>query len=103
MCGAVIAIQTFGDFLGFNPHCRILVTYGCFSDTGMFRVAPPFELKKLVAIFKHKVFRMLLAKEKSGRRQSPGSQNGTNHMTFGATTIAAIYKDRWQIEIFSRS
>ena len=24
----------------------------------------------------------------------------TNHMTFGATTISAIYKDRWQIEIF---
>jgi hypothetical protein len=24
----------------------------------------------------------------------------TNHMTFGATTIAARYKDRWQIEIF---
>ena len=24
--GAVIAIQTFGDFLGFNPHCHILVT-----------------------------------------------------------------------------
>jgi len=24
----------------------------------------------------------------------------TNHMGFGATTIAAIYKDRWQIEIF---
>ena len=26
----------------------------------------------------------------------------TNHMTFGATTVAAIYKDRWRIEIFSR-
>jgi hypothetical protein len=24
----------------------------------------------------------------------------TNHMRFGATTISAIYKDRWQIEIF---
>jgi hypothetical protein len=24
----------------------------------------------------------------------------TNHLTFGPTTIAAIYKDRWQIEIF---
>jgi len=24
----------------------------------------------------------------------------TNHMSFGATTIATIYKDRWQIEIF---
>ncbi len=30
----------------------------------MFRVSPPFELKKLEAIFRHKVFRMLLAKEK---------------------------------------
>ena len=28
--GAVIAVQTFGDFLGFNPHCHILLTDGCF-------------------------------------------------------------------------
>jgi hypothetical protein len=28
--GAVIAMQTFGDFLGFNPHCHILMTDGCF-------------------------------------------------------------------------
>ena len=27
----------------------------------------------------------------------------TNHMTFGSTTIAAIYKDRWQIEIFFKT
>jgi hypothetical protein len=63
--GAVIAVQTFGDFLGFNPHCHILVTDGCFyGDGGMFRVAPPLELKKLEAIFRHKVFRMLLKKGK---------------------------------------
>jgi len=27
----------------------------------------------------------------------------TNHLTFGATTVAAIYKDRWQIEIFFKT
>lgn len=27
----------------------------------------------------------------------------TNHLKFGATTIAAIYKDRWQIEIFFKT
>jgi IS4 transposase len=27
----------------------------------------------------------------------------TNHLTFGATTIAAIYRDRWQIELFFRA
>src|SRR5208282_2341569 len=27
----------------------------------------------------------------------------TNHLTFGATTISAIYRERWQIEIFFRT
>jgi hypothetical protein len=63
--GAIIAIQTFGDFLGFSPHCHVLVTDGCFyGGKGMFRVAPPLELKKLEAIFRHKVFRMLLNRGK---------------------------------------
>ena len=63
--GAVVAVQTFGDFLGLNPHCHILVTDGCFHGSrGMFRVAPPLELKKLEAIFRHKVLRMLLNKGK---------------------------------------
>ena len=45
--GAVIAIQTFGDFLGFNPHCHVLVTDGCFYGKGMFRVAPPLDLSEV--------------------------------------------------------
>lgn len=62
--GAVIAIQTSGDLLGYNPHPHILVTGGCFCGNGMFRIAPPFELKKLEAAFRHRVLRMLLAKGK---------------------------------------
>jgi hypothetical protein len=27
----------------------------------------------------------------------------TNHLTFGASTISAIYKDRWQIELFFKA
>ena len=69
--GAVIAIQIFGDVLGFNPHCHILVMDGCLYAKGMFRVAP--ELKKLLvpfrveAIFRNKVFRMLVARRKISR------------------------------------
>ncbi len=48
MPDAVIAIQTFGDFLVFNPHCHILVTDGCFYGNGMFKVAHSFEAKYLV-------------------------------------------------------
>ena len=27
----------------------------------------------------------------------------TNHLDFGATTIAAVYKERWQIELFFKA
>ena len=62
--GAVIVVQTFGDFLGFHPHLHILCSDGCFYGNGMFRVSPLFELKNLEEIFRHKVFKMLLSKEK---------------------------------------
>ena len=62
--GAVIAIHSFGDFLGWHPHLHVLCTDGCFYGNGMFRVAPIFELKRLEEIFRHKVFKMLLSKGK---------------------------------------
>jgi hypothetical protein len=62
--GAVIAIQSFGDFLGFNPHLQILCSDGCFYEEGMFRIAPRFETKPLEEVFKHRVFKMLLNKWK---------------------------------------
>ena len=62
--GAVIAIQSFGDFLGFNSHLHVLISDGCFYGQGMFRVAPRFETKQLEEIFRHNVFKMLLSKGK---------------------------------------
>jgi hypothetical protein len=60
--GAVIAIQSFGDFLGFNPHLHIPCTDGCFYRNAMFRVGPRFETKDIEEIFRHNVFKMLLSK-----------------------------------------
>ena len=51
-------------FLGFNPHCHLLCTDGCFDGKGLFRVAPRFNPEDLKAIFEHHVFRMLLGKGK---------------------------------------
>ena len=62
--GAVVAIQTFGDFLGFHPHLHILVSDGCFYENGMFSVSPAVDIKALEQIFRHKVLKMLLAKGK---------------------------------------
>ncbi len=84
--GAVIAVQTFGDFLGFNPHCHVLIADGCFYGNGMFRVAPPLELKKLEAIFRHKVLRMLIAKGKITREMIallPGWRHSGFHVFCG--------------------
>ena len=72
MPGAVIATQSFGDFLGFNPHLHVLCSDGCFYGDGMFRVAPRFETKPLEEIFlvrdgifdRHKIFKMLLSNGK---------------------------------------
>ncbi|MCP4574719.1 MAG: transposase [Deltaproteobacteria bacterium] len=52
-------VVEFGDFPGWHPHLRILVTDGCFYGDGMFRAAPLFELKHLEEIYMHKVFNML--------------------------------------------
>jgi hypothetical protein len=62
--GAVITIQTFGDLLGFNPHCHVLCTDVCFDEKVLFRVAPRFGPEGLKAIFEHKVLQMLLSKGK---------------------------------------
>jgi hypothetical protein len=98
--GAVIAIQTFGDLLGFNPHCHVFCTDGCFDEKALFWVAPRFGPEGLKPIFEHKVFRMLFSKGKitpdlitllrswrhsgfqvyGGPRIQPGEEEGMEHL-----------------------
>jgi hypothetical protein len=60
MPGAVVAIQTFGDFLSFHPHLHILISDGCFQGENEFTRAPAFDWEKLEELFKRKIFRLLL-------------------------------------------
>jgi predicted TIM-barrel enzyme len=44
--GASIAVQTYGDFLNFNPHLHAIVSDRFFKD-GDFHMAPGFMLEDL--------------------------------------------------------
>ncbi len=57
--GASIAVQTYGDFLNFNPHLHAIVSDGCFLSTDSFSVAPAFMVTDLSRVFQHEVLKML--------------------------------------------
>ncbi len=54
--GTSIAVQTYGDFLNFNPHLHAIVSDGCFLNGGDFHMAPGFVLEE---IFQYEVLKML--------------------------------------------
>ncbi len=57
--GASIAVQTYGDFLNFNPHLHAIVADGCFLSDGNFRMAPGFTAENLEESFQYEVLKML--------------------------------------------
>jgi hypothetical protein len=57
--GCVIAVQTFGEFLNFNPHLHIIATDGCFYGDGEFMTGISPKAEDLMAPFVMKVFNML--------------------------------------------
>ncbi len=61
---AVNAIQTFGDFLGYNPHCHMLLADGVFHASGAFTVAPAPDGKQIAELFGHRVLKMLRVRGK---------------------------------------
>ncbi|MBW1956830.1 MAG: transposase [Deltaproteobacteria bacterium] len=58
---------SFGDFLGFNPHLHVLISDGCFHESGMLTVAPGIDRKILKRLFRHRMLRMLLKNGKITR------------------------------------
>ena len=63
--GMVIAIQTFGTAsLGWNPHLHTLASEGGWSEDGVFEPLSLFDDETLAELFRHEVFKMLLACER---------------------------------------
>jgi len=57
--GCIIAVQTFGEFLNFNPHLHIISTDGCFYGDGEFMTGISPNAADLEAAFAIEVFDML--------------------------------------------
>ncbi len=55
--GAAIAVQTFGEFQNFNPHLHAIASDGCFSDNGVFQVAPGPKPRDLEDLFRYEVLK----------------------------------------------
>nr|WP_255405167.1 transposase [Thermoanaerobacterium sp. RBIITD] len=59
-----MVVQTFGDFLNFNPHLHIIATDGCFDKDGGFMVGAVPDASALEGLFRLQVFKMLKKEEK---------------------------------------
>ena len=57
--GCVIAVQTFGELINFNPHLHIIASSGCFTDVGTFIEGIPPNANDLLAPFAKAVLKML--------------------------------------------
>lgn len=56
-------IQTFGDYLSFNPHIHIMAADGCFSGDSFFYVPSiNIDTAAIEKLFIHKIFKMFLSK-----------------------------------------
>jgi len=61
--GMVIAHQTFGDILRFNPHFHAILLEGGFDEDGSFVYLPFSGLEKMTEYFRHSVLRFFTEKK----------------------------------------
>ena len=92
------------DFpLGFHPHLHILVSDGSFHENDMFSVSPTVDTKTLEQIFRHKVLKMLLTKDKITQdmialldkwppaRKAYGSERQSSRSASGGLTVPTVF------------
>jgi len=58
--GAVLTIQTFGDYAKWHPHIHAIVADGLFRRNGVFYVMPRVNLKPLAELFRANLLKLLL-------------------------------------------
>lgn len=56
---AIIAVQTFGDFLNFNPHLHVIAADGCFNNDGTFMTCVIPNADHLEPLFRREVLKLL--------------------------------------------
>ena len=62
--GGIVSIQTYGRTANYHPHLHVLCSDGCFDPEGAFHPLPWVDTHELEALFRHKVLRMLLSRDK---------------------------------------
>jgi hypothetical protein len=88
--GAVIAVQSFGDFQNLNPHLHIIATDGCFYGSGSFMVSPMLNPRELEGLFRHEILKLLKAEGKINDRVIENMM-GWHHSGFNVYCGAAIW------------
>jgi hypothetical protein len=63
LTGMVIAHQTFGDMLRFNPHFHAIVLEGGFDDEGPFFFIPFSGLPSMFEVFRRRVIKLLVKRK----------------------------------------
>ena len=63
LTGMVIAHQTFGDMLRWNPHFHAIVLEGGFDDEGTFFYIPFSGLQSMVEVFRRRVIKLVVQRE----------------------------------------
>ena len=60
----VIAYQTYGEFVRYNPHFHALVLEGCFNQDGNFHHIPISDLTHMTEYFRQKIIQYFLKTER---------------------------------------
>jgi len=100
---AAAVIQTFGDYLAFNPHIHILAADGCFSGDGFFYVPGiNIDMESIEKLFIRRIFKMLLSKNLITTRVMD-LIHSWRHTGFGVYCGKRIYpKDKRSTENLAR-